>query len=79
MSQSKTYNSFRTSLNLAMGSIYVLVGIVLFTMRHFGTLELDAASAYVLGTIMLLYGSFRLYQALSVLFRKRGARRAVND
>lgn len=71
MTESRTYKSFRTSLDMAMGAIYVIVGVVLFTMHYFGTVELSASTAYVLGTVMLLYGAFRLYRGIIVLFRKQ--------
>lgn len=70
MTESRTYKSFRTSLDMAMGAIYVIVGVVLFNMHYFGTVELSATTAYVLGTVMLLYGAFRLYRGIIVLFRK---------
>lgn len=70
MTESKTYKSFRTSLDMAMGTIYIIVGVVLFAIRHFGTVELSASMAYILGTVMLLYGAFRIYRGIIVLFRK---------
>jgi len=70
MTESKTYKSFRTSLDMAMGTIYIIVGVVLFAIRHFGTVELSASTAYVLGSVMMLYGGFRLYRGIVVLFRK---------
>lgn len=71
MTESRTYKSFRTSLDLAMGTIYIIVGIVLFTIRYFGTVELPASTAYVLGAIMVLYGVFRMYRGMALLFRRR--------
>lgn len=70
MTESRTYKSFRTSLDMAMGTIYIIVGVVLFAIRHFGTVELSASSAYILGSVMMLYGGFRLYRGIIVLFRK---------
>jgi len=70
MTESKTYKSFRTSLDMAMGTIYVIIGIALFALRHFGTVELSASMAYILGTVMVLYGVFRIYRGTVVLFRK---------
>jgi uncharacterized membrane protein HdeD (DUF308 family) len=72
--QSQTYNAFRTSLDMGMGAIYVVLGIVVLSMRYFGTIELSPTTAYVLGAIMILYGAFRMYRGMVVILQKKKRR-----
>ncbi|MCF8449738.1 MAG: hypothetical protein K9G49_07700 [Taibaiella sp.] len=69
--QNNSFSTFRTSLDVGMGVVYVVLGIVVFSMRYFGTLELPASSAYVLGSVMILYGVFRIYRGIVAIMRKR--------
>ncbi len=71
MEQSGTHSAFRTSLDIGMGAIYIIMGIVLFSMRYFGAIELPPTTAYILGTVMILYGAFRIYRGMVVILRKR--------
>ncbi|GAA4462269.1 hypothetical protein GCM10023093_08520 [Nemorincola caseinilytica] len=73
MEQSSTYSAFRTSLDIAMGAIYIIMGIAVFSLRYFGTVELPAGTAYALGTILVLYGAFRIYRGITAMSRRRGA------
>jgi len=69
--QNNSFSTFRTSLDVGMGVVYVVLGIVVFSMRYFGTIELPAASAYVLGSVMVLYGAFRIYRGIVAVMRRR--------
>ncbi len=71
MGQSRTYSSFRTSLDIGMGAIYVVIGVVVFTMRYFGAIELSKTTGYVLGGLMVLYGLFRIYRGAAVMLEKK--------
>lgn len=77
MEQSSTYSAFRTSLDIGMGAVYVIMGIAVFSFRYFGTVELPAATAYALGSILVLYGGFRIYRGMVAVWRRRdtGGRR----
>ncbi len=74
MEQSRAYSTFRTSLDLGMGVMYIILGIIVFSMRSFGTIELPPSTAYVLGGVMVVYGAFRIYRGMVVVMRKRKAR-----
>lgn len=76
--QSQTYNSFRTSLDMGMGAIYVVIGVIVLSMRYFGAIELSATTAYVLGTIMILYGAFRIYRGVVVILEKNKRRNSTS-
>lgn len=71
MEQSKTYSAFRTTLDISMGAIYVIMGVVVFGMRYFGTVELPSVTAYVLGAILMAYGAFRIYRGMVVVWRRK--------
>ncbi len=53
---------FRAGLHMVMGIIYVILGITVFYLKHFGTLELQSVIAYLLGGLFCLYGLFRLWR-----------------
>lgn len=67
MEQSTTYSSFRTSLDIAMGAIYIILGVILVSLHYFGTVELSTTSAWVLGSAMVLYGAFRIYRGITAI------------
>lgn len=67
----KTYTTFRTSLDVGMGVLYIMVGALVLYARYFGTLPLSPTYAYVLGGILVLYGIFRIYRGLAAIFRMR--------
>lgn len=53
---------FRAILNLVMGTVYILLGIVVMYLKYFGTIELGALLAYFLGGLFILYGAFRIWR-----------------
>lgn len=57
-------NRFRSSLNVGMGIIYVLIGSTVVYMKYFGVVALNNGLAYALGGLMILYGLFRLWRGL---------------
>lgn len=65
------YGTFRTSLDIGMGVFYIIIGGLILYARYFGTVELPASYAYILGGLMIAYGIFRIYRGLIVVLRKR--------
>ena len=63
----KVYSSFRTSMDLGMGTIYLLFGALVIYGKYFGKVELQPLWAYLLGTLMLLYGIFRIYRGITAM------------
>lgn len=55
---------FRAVLNLVMGVVYILLGIVVMYLKYFGTIELGALLAYFLGGLFILYGAFRIWRGV---------------
>jgi hypothetical protein len=60
----RIYSHFRTSLDLGMGVLYLVIAGMILTMKYFGTMALDAKFAYILGGMMLAYGLFRIYRGI---------------
>jgi hypothetical protein len=58
----KAYEKMRGSLHLGMGVMYLILGSLILYVKHFGTMELSAGLAYAVGTIMVLYGIFRIWR-----------------
>ena len=74
--QSGPYRSFRDSLDLGMGLFYIIIGIVIISVKYFGFMELSVVYAYILGSLMLLYGAFRIYRGIKNI-RMRQKRRGT--
>ena len=74
MERSRTYSAFRTTLDMAMGAIYVLMGIFTLGLRYFGTVELPATTAYLLGGLLVVYGAFRIYRGLVAIWGRKKPR-----
>ncbi len=71
MERSGTYSAFRTSLDIGMGAVYIIIGVIVFNIRYFGTMELSATTAYIFGGMLVLYGAFRIYRGIAVILRRR--------
>jgi len=56
------FSNFRAILNIAIGCLYILLGAYVMYVKAFGTLELGATTAYILGTFVILYGIFRIWR-----------------
>lgn len=55
---------FRAMLNLIMGTVYILLGIVVMIYQYFGSFELGPVLAYFLGGLFILYGAFRIWRGV---------------
>ncbi|KMQ67140.1 C4-dicarboxylate ABC transporter [Chryseobacterium sp. FH2] len=51
-------------LSLVTGLFYIVLGIVVIIYKFFFTI-LEPAVAYALGALLILYGVFRIYRAVS--------------
>jgi uncharacterized membrane protein len=68
---SKGYESFRMGLDIGMGTLYLVLGVILVTLRFFGKFEFNVTYATILGCLMIGYGLFRLYRGVIVLLRRK--------
>ncbi|MBS1688267.1 MAG: hypothetical protein JSS96_06050 [Bacteroidetes bacterium] len=68
------YRSFRSTLDLGMGVLYLVIASAILSLKYFGTMELSSGFAYVLGGLMFLYGAFRIYRGIRSI-RDRNTRR----
>lgn len=71
MEDSKTFSTFRTSLDIGMGAVYIIIGVVALSVRYFGVMELTTVQSYVLGIALILYGAFRIYRGMVAIRRRR--------
>lgn len=60
--RSKVYGNFRGSLHIAMGGLYLAVGIATIYLKSFIIFPLPAAAAYIVGGLFVLYGAFRIWR-----------------
>jgi uncharacterized membrane protein HdeD (DUF308 family) len=72
------YQQFRASLHLGMGIFYVIVGLLILYVKHFGAMELPTIFAYLLGALMIVYGIFRIWRGV-VDFRNMPKRNMNRD
>ncbi|MBS1583980.1 MAG: hypothetical protein JSS82_00320 [Bacteroidetes bacterium] len=52
----------RAMQHIGMGVVYVIISGLLFWIKTFGSIELSRGTAYALGSLLLLYGVFRIWR-----------------
>ncbi|MDR3025654.1 DUF308 domain-containing protein [Chryseobacterium sp.] len=57
-------------LSLVTGLFYIVLGIVVIVYKFFFTV-LEPAVAYALGVVLVIYGIFRIYRAISRIKKSR--------
>ncbi|PWN69907.1 C4-dicarboxylate ABC transporter [Chryseobacterium phosphatilyticum] len=57
-------------LSLVTGLFYIVLGIVVIVYKFFFTI-LEPAIAYALGGVLIIYGVFRIYRAISRIKKSR--------
>ncbi|KAA2224979.1 C4-dicarboxylate ABC transporter [Chryseobacterium sp. Tr-659] len=57
-------------LSLVTGLFYIVLGIVVIVYKFFFTI-LEPAVAYALGVVLVIYGIFRIYRAISRIKKSR--------
>lgn len=73
--QNPVYRRFMSNLHLAMGMIFLIFGGVVIYTHQFGFIELEPWKAYAMGTLLLLYGTFRIWRGYTDLQSLRRNRR----
>lgn len=61
-SKSQGYSRFRSTMHLTMGAFYLMFGGVILYLKSFGNMDLSPVLAYSIGSMMLLYGVFRIWR-----------------
>jgi hypothetical protein len=72
----KGYQRFRATMHIGMGVFYIVIGLSVIYIKYFGAMELPSGFAYVLGSLMLLYGIFRVWRGIADM--KQMKRRDIN-
>ncbi|MCJ7933506.1 MAG: DUF308 domain-containing protein [Chryseobacterium sp.] len=57
-------------LSLVTGLFYIVLGIVVIVYKFFFTI-LEPTIAYALGVVLIIYGIFRIYRAISRIKKSR--------
>ncbi len=57
-------------LSLVTGLFYIVLGIVVIIYKFFFTI-LEPAIAYALGALLIVYGIFRIYRAISKIKKSK--------
>jgi hypothetical protein len=65
------YEKMQIPLHFGMGSVYLLFGLLIVYVKYFGSMQLSAGVAYVLGSLLILYGGFRIWRGISLLKQDR--------
>jgi uncharacterized membrane protein YidH (DUF202 family) len=61
---------FSGAMHLGMGILYIILAGFVITVKSFGSIELGATMAYVLGGLLLVYGLFRFYRGFDQMRRQ---------
>ena len=59
---------FRTIMDIGMGIFYTAIGSWILLYKSFGTIEIPAFIAYLLGGMMVIGGVFRFYKGIKAAF-----------
>lgn len=62
---SKGYAQIRAVRHIAMGIIFLVFAVVMFKQKTFGAFDLSNGLAYSLGSVLVLYGAFRLWRGIA--------------
>lgn len=57
--------SIRIWMHIIAGMMYVLFGFMVLFLKYFNSIQLSKGTAYAMGTLLLIYGIFRLYRGIS--------------
>lgn len=62
---------FQSIMHVTMGVFYLIAGSLILYVKYFGAMELPPALAYVLGSLMMVYGAFRFWRGITALRQRR--------
>ncbi|HQE11584.1 MAG TPA: hypothetical protein PLQ78_02430 [Flavipsychrobacter sp.] len=58
-------------LHFGMGVVYLVIGFMVLYIKYFGTMALSSGIAYALGSLLLLYGAFRIWRGITMMRQQR--------
>ncbi len=67
----KRASNFRTGMDIGMGLFYISIGTILIYAKSFGSNEVPAWAAYLLGSMMVIGGGFRFYRGIEKYLPKK--------
>lgn len=63
----RSASRLRTSMDITMGIFYISIGLFVMYAKSFGSIEIPALIAYLLGGMMAIGGGFRLYRGIKAI------------
>jgi hypothetical protein len=61
----KGYAQIKAVRHIAMGIIFWVFAGIMFKEKAFGAFDLSAGLAYSLGSILVIYGAFRIWRGIA--------------
>jgi hypothetical protein len=68
----KSFAKLGATRHVVMGIIYLLMALLLFYVKRFGSIELPNGVVYALSVLLVIYGAFRLWRGIAD-FRNMGS------
>ncbi len=65
------YSRFQSTLHIGMGFVYLILGVVVLYIKYFGSMALSPSTAYSIGTLLIIYGVFRLWRGIMALRQQK--------
>jgi predicted phage tail protein len=62
---------FRISMDIGMGLFYTIIGGLIMYAKAFGTVQIPAVIAYIVGAMMVIGGLFRFYRGIKALLPQK--------
>lgn len=69
--RAKGFINMKGVLHIGMGGVYIALAIAVIYFKSFGAMPLSSLMAYTIGSVMLLYGGFRVWRGLMDMKQRR--------
>lgn len=64
------YNTFRGTVHIGMGGLYVAIAVIVIYLQSTGTLEISKAATYGFSILAIIYGLFRMWRGWTYIRNK---------
>ena len=62
--KNRSWQRFRATQHIGMGIFYLIAGSIVLYIKYFGYMALSPGAAYTLGSLMVVYGIFRIWRGI---------------
>jgi hypothetical protein len=66
-SENGKFMRVRSIMHIVVGILYLILGIAAFLFQSFGKFDLGPAAAYGMGSLLVIYGAFRIWRGFTSL------------